>query len=60
MYVCLFIGCCCFFSYIDFFDYIYSSLYDLFGFFFRKTDAFWQFVHLFVFMNCHKAVIAPG
>lgn len=58
MYFCLFIGW--FFFLILISLIIYSSLYDLFGVFFRKTDAFWQFVHLFVFMNCHEAVTAPG
>lgn len=61
--------CVCLFIYrlllLFFFLYWFLWLYILhymiyLGFFFRKTDAFWQFVHLFVFMNCHKAVIAPG
>lgn len=51
MYVCLFIGCCFFFSYIDFFDYIYSSLYDLFGFFLEKQMLFGSlFIYLFLWI----------
>lgn len=59
--------CVCLFIYrlLFFFLYWFLWLYIFFTIwfiwvFFRKTDAFWQFVHLFVFMNCHKAVIAPG
>lgn len=54
VFVCLFLGW-------GFFLYWFLWLYILhYMIFFRKTDTFWQFVHLFVFMNCHKAVIAPG
>lgn len=50
--VCLFIyRLLFFFSYIDFFDYIYSSLYDLFGVFLEKQMLFGSlFIYLFLWI----------
>lgn len=52
MYVCLFIGCCCcFFSYIEFFDYIFFTIWFIWGFFLEKQMLFGSlFIYLFLWI----------